>query len=187
MPSTSSPQLATLVDAAAGATEWLHEIKYDGYRALCGSSDGEARLITRNGKDWTDRFAPVAAAAEKLPVRPGAPRRRGRGAGAGRHHQLPGAAERPRRGPAGRPRLLRLRPPLPRRLRPAPRAARRPQGRRWRDLLAGRRAAACATATTSRADGEDFFRQACGFALEGIVSKRADLPYHPAAARTGSR
>ena len=36
-------------------------------------------------------------------------------------------------------------------------------------------------------DGEDFYRQACNFALEGIISKRADLPYHAGRKRSGSR
>ena len=63
---------------------------------LCEIRDGEARLITRNGKDWTDRFAPVAREARDAPRAPGDPRRRGGGPGAGRHHQLPDAPERPR-------------------------------------------------------------------------------------------
>ena len=69
MPRTIEPELATLVDAVPPGAEWVHEIKYDGYRVLCKVRDGEARLITRHGKDWTDRFAPIARAAEQLPFR----------------------------------------------------------------------------------------------------------------------
>jgi bifunctional non-homologous end joining protein LigD len=62
------PQLATLVADAPGGDDWLHEIKYDGYRIGCVVTRGRARLISRNGNDWTDRFAEVAAAAAALHV-----------------------------------------------------------------------------------------------------------------------
>ncbi|MBF0394793.1 MAG: DNA ligase D, partial [Alphaproteobacteria bacterium] len=45
-----------------------HEIKFDGYRALCHLEEGHARMITRRGLDWTDKFAALARAAEALPV-----------------------------------------------------------------------------------------------------------------------
>ncbi|MGH7474689.1 MAG: DNA ligase D [Longimicrobiales bacterium] len=59
-------QLATLVDAVPEGDDWLHEIKFDGYRLLCRLEKGEAALVTRNGKDWTERFAPLARAATSL-------------------------------------------------------------------------------------------------------------------------
>jgi bifunctional non-homologous end joining protein LigD len=59
-------QLATLVDRPPEGEQWLHEIKFDGYRLLGFVSGGEARLRTRNGKDWTGSFPPLAAALEKL-------------------------------------------------------------------------------------------------------------------------
>ncbi|HKQ48677.1 MAG TPA: DNA ligase D [Phycisphaerae bacterium] len=62
------PQLATLVEAAPEGDDWIHEAKYDGYRLLALLQKGHARLISRNEKDWTDRFASVAAAVEALPV-----------------------------------------------------------------------------------------------------------------------
>jgi DNA polymerase-1 len=46
----------------------VHEIKFDGYRVQAHLADGEARLFTRNGYDWTARFARIAAALRKLPV-----------------------------------------------------------------------------------------------------------------------
>jgi bifunctional non-homologous end joining protein LigD len=68
-PGAIEPQLATLVDEAPQGEEWLHEMKFDGYRVLCEARDGEVHIWTRNGKDWTDRFTPVAEAVAQLPVR----------------------------------------------------------------------------------------------------------------------
>jgi len=68
LPERIEPQLAVLTDVAPSGDEWLHEIKYDGYRALCRIEHGEVRLFTRAGLDWTERFHGVAAAAEALPV-----------------------------------------------------------------------------------------------------------------------
>jgi bifunctional non-homologous end joining protein LigD len=59
-------ELATLVSRAPGGSEWIHEVKFDGYRILAHASDGNVRLISRNGKDWTDRFSDIAAAVRKL-------------------------------------------------------------------------------------------------------------------------
>ncbi|HSI16817.1 MAG TPA: DNA ligase D, partial [Sphingomonas sp.] len=61
-------QLCTLVDHVPGGTNWLHEVKYDGYRALIVVSDSKARIFTRSGLDWTDKFPGIAEAAAKLPV-----------------------------------------------------------------------------------------------------------------------
>jgi bifunctional non-homologous end joining protein LigD len=64
-----APQLATLVRTPPEGDRWLHEIKFDGYRIGCAIANGSVRLITRNGNDWTDTFPEVAAAARKLTVR----------------------------------------------------------------------------------------------------------------------
>ncbi|MBM7061908.1 DNA ligase D [Pseudomonas sp. UL073] len=55
LPSQLAPQLATLVDQPPGG-DWLYEIKFDGYRILARIADGEVRLFTRNGHDWTARL-----------------------------------------------------------------------------------------------------------------------------------
>jgi bifunctional non-homologous end joining protein LigD len=68
MPAAIEPQLATLASEPPEGDSWLHEIKLDGYRALCELRRGKVRLLTRRGKDWSDRFAAVAAAAADLPV-----------------------------------------------------------------------------------------------------------------------
>lgn len=62
------PQLATLVDTVPDGDDWLHEVKYDGYRLIAVKSDGQVRLITRNGNDWTARFAEVAEGLERIPA-----------------------------------------------------------------------------------------------------------------------
>jgi bifunctional non-homologous end joining protein LigD len=191
LPRAVEPELATLVSAPPAGAQWLHEIKFDGYRVVCEVRRGKARLLTRHGKDWTDRFAPVAAAAAELPVDTaildgevtvlladgktsfqalqetfgdggGGDRGRGRleGGGAMVYFVFD---------------LLYLDGYD---LRPAPLAQRKEALRglleaagiaagdgpiRWSDHVAGQ--------------GEDFYRQACRFGLEGIVSKRADLAY----------
>ena len=55
-----SPQLAVLSERPPVGQGWLHEIKFDGYRFLAHLQRGRAILITRNGKDWTERFHAVA-------------------------------------------------------------------------------------------------------------------------------
>jgi bifunctional non-homologous end joining protein LigD len=67
MPTDARPQLATLASGAPDGDDWLHEIKLDGYRVLCRVEKGHVRVVTRNGKDWTDRFPGVAEALEGLP------------------------------------------------------------------------------------------------------------------------
>ena len=69
LPAELSPMLTTLVKSPPTGDEWLHEIKYDGYRMLCRIDNGKARLVSRNGKDWTAAFADVAKDLARLPVR----------------------------------------------------------------------------------------------------------------------
>jgi bifunctional non-homologous end joining protein LigD len=59
-------ELATLVDAPPEGEQWLHEIKFDGYRLLAFLADGEVRLRTRNGNDWTRKFPSLYASVAKL-------------------------------------------------------------------------------------------------------------------------
>ena len=61
-------QLATLVDDPPVGPEWVHEIKYDGYRMLCRIDGGQVRLISRNEKDWTQAFPTIVAEAQQLPL-----------------------------------------------------------------------------------------------------------------------
>lgn len=61
------PQLCKLVDRPPAGEQWLHEIKFDGYRLQLRVADGRATLKTRKGLDWTHKFAAIAAAASALP------------------------------------------------------------------------------------------------------------------------
>lgn len=63
------PQLATLADEAPVGDEWVHELKYDGYRILCRVKNGSAKLVTRNDHDWTVKLQRIAEAAAALPVK----------------------------------------------------------------------------------------------------------------------
>jgi ATP-dependent DNA ligase len=49
--------------------QWIHEIKFDGYRTVLVVGDSEARAFTRNRLDWSDRYRPVVEAAGKLRCR----------------------------------------------------------------------------------------------------------------------
>ena len=60
------PALATRVEKAPDDDEWLHEIKYDGYRMLASCSGPAVRMYTRNGLDWTGRFQSLADALAAL-------------------------------------------------------------------------------------------------------------------------
>jgi bifunctional non-homologous end joining protein LigD len=68
LPASVDAELATLVDAVPPGADWLHEIKYDGYRMLCRIDDGRCRIVSRNGKEWTQAFRGIADAAARLPV-----------------------------------------------------------------------------------------------------------------------
>jgi bifunctional non-homologous end joining protein LigD len=59
------PMLATLADKLPTGDEWVYEVKWDGYRALGYVRGGEARLVSRNGNDLTQRFPDVAKALAK--------------------------------------------------------------------------------------------------------------------------
>lgn len=62
------PELATLVENAPGTDDWVHEIKYDGYRLMAFVAQGEIILRTRGMKDWTHKFEPLAKALAQLNV-----------------------------------------------------------------------------------------------------------------------
>ena len=62
MPGFIKPQLATLKARAPKGEQWLHEIKFDGYRVQVHVNQGKRKVYTRNGLDWTKRFSVLAGA-----------------------------------------------------------------------------------------------------------------------------
>ncbi len=178
MPDGLKPQLATLTAAAPAGPEWVHEIKYDGYRLFARIDHGKVRLITRNGLDWTAKFPDLARAFARLPLDTALIDGElvclasdgttsfsdlqdaiAGGKTAALHFfafdllyrdgwDLTGAALEDRKAALGE--II------------SPQA----QGiLRYSDHHAG--------------SGPAFLRQACSYALEGIVSKRRDAPYRP--------
>ncbi|MDY0884614.1 DNA ligase D [Dongia soli] len=67
MPTFIEPQLCTLVERPPSGANWVHEIKFDGYRIQMHVEAGKVTLYSRRGLDWTKKFAAIARAAAKLP------------------------------------------------------------------------------------------------------------------------
>jgi bifunctional non-homologous end joining protein LigD len=182
LPEFVTPQLATLVESAPEGGDWLHEMKFDGYRILCRVDDGRARLLSRQANDWTDRFSTIARAAGRLPARQAlidgevavvlpdgttsfqALQNLMSGEGPGElvyfvFDLLHLDGYDLTRGPLERRKAL------------------------VRDLLAGVGNAALRYSEHVVGSGPEFFKEACGLALEGIVCKRRDAPYRPGRSR----
>lgn len=60
------PQLAKLGDAPPQGDQWVHEIKWDGYRILATVADGAVRLWSRNALEWTDKIPEIRDAVAAL-------------------------------------------------------------------------------------------------------------------------
>ena len=185
-PARIEPQLATQVPKPPGGDDpaedtgelWLHEIKFDGYRTMAHVADGEVRLITRGGIDWTKRYGDLPQAFARLPCREAIID--GEivvldAKGISRFALLQDALAARRRQQAA---FLCLRPAASRRLGPAQGAAGQAQG--------AARAIACrprrpippsSSATMSRARARALYDQASELGLEGVVSKRATATY----------
>jgi bifunctional non-homologous end joining protein LigD len=66
LPDFIPPCLATLSARAPDAGDWVHEIKFDGYRVQARIGDGKVSLKTRTGLDWAGKFPAVADACDVL-------------------------------------------------------------------------------------------------------------------------
>lgn len=66
LPSQVDVQLATLAQTPPQGDDWLHEIKFDGYRVVVYIHKGDVRLRTRKGLDWTHRMPALATAFSDL-------------------------------------------------------------------------------------------------------------------------
>ena len=177
LPAWVKPQLTKLVDQPPEGLDWLHEIKFDGYRMHARLDRGAVRLLTRTGLDWTHKYSGIASAVASLParqayldgelcgVRPDGTTsfsliQNASDTGNGEALvfflfdliHLDGEAISPQPLKDRKERLRALlseaRPPL-----------------QFSDHQIGR--------------GRGFYGQACGLKLEGIVSKHGDAPYAP--------
>ena len=59
------PMLAVAVTKLPEGSAWTYELKFDGYRALRVKANGKVRLLSRNGINFTNRFASIAKATQK--------------------------------------------------------------------------------------------------------------------------
>ncbi len=176
LPTDPRPLLASAAADAPDGPDWLHEIKYDGYRLLARVSGGKVRLSTRNGLDWTAKFRALAARFEELPVEDALVdgelvHLEADGTTDFGHLQDAIANERTERLVFFAFDLLHL------------------DGWSLTAAALEDRKAALAALVPPQADGTlrysdhqagrgpAFFGQACGYGLEGIVSKRRDSPY----------
>jgi bifunctional non-homologous end joining protein LigD len=66
MPDFVAPELCSPVERPPNGQGWCHEIKFDGYRVQMRAEHGDARLKTRKGLDWTDKFQAIAKEGSSL-------------------------------------------------------------------------------------------------------------------------
>jgi bifunctional non-homologous end joining protein LigD len=69
LPDFIAPSLATLSQKAPDGDNWIHEIKFDGYRIQSRLDGGKVKLSTRRGLDWTGKFPTIAEAVAGLPAK----------------------------------------------------------------------------------------------------------------------
>ncbi|MCV3210014.1 DNA ligase D [Mesorhizobium sp. YC-39] len=67
MPDFVAPQLCATLSRPPVGANWVHEIKFDGYRVQLRVEDNTATLKTRKGLDWTEKFGAIAKEAASLP------------------------------------------------------------------------------------------------------------------------
>jgi bifunctional non-homologous end joining protein LigD len=187
MPDFVPPQLATLVKKPPEGEEWFHELKFDGYRMVCHLNRSDVHFWSRNGKDWTAKFPNLATAIKKLPATTAildgeivVEDKAGRSS----FQQLQQSM-----GKGGatafvfhlfdliyldgfiiRQTPLRERKALLEELLVSGKSNRAKGPLRYSDHVAG--------------NGAQFFKQACDYGIEGIVSKLADSPYESTRTRT---
>jgi len=176
MPEFVSPQLATLVREPPSGDDWLHELKFDGYRMLCHLSRGKVRFWSRNGKDWTEKFPNLSRALKTFPAKTAIldgeiviVDKQGRSSFQRLQQSMKGA-------PAAfifeifdviyLDGYNLMKTPL------------RERKAVLEELLASEKAKGPLRYSDHvEGNGPEFFRQACAHGLEGIVSKLADSPY----------
>ena len=176
IPQFVAPELATLDTEVPTGRDWLHEVKYDGYRIIARKAGDDITLFSRSGLDWTVRFPAIAEALLSLPanialidgeaafVLP---------SGITDFKSLQEHIDTP--NPAIRYFVFDLLALDGKDWRKKPLKERRAQ---LAKLLAAKGVSDFLIyADYVEGSGPEFFAQACAAGLEGIVSKRADRPY----------
>ena len=171
------PELARLRESAPEGAQWLHEVKWDGYRILAAIADGEVKLWSRNALAWSDRLPDIVQSLESLGLNSArfdgelvALDARGHSDFNGLQQTLSGEAQLPlvymlfdlpylEGSDLSRVGLLERKQLLEKLLAHAPKHL--------------------GFSTHAIGHGEDVFRMASDERLEGIVSKRIDSAYHP--------
>jgi bifunctional non-homologous end joining protein LigD len=69
LPAKMAPQLASLASAAPTSGAWAYEIKLDGYRVMARIDDGNVKLITRGGHDWSAKMPALVKAVQSLKLK----------------------------------------------------------------------------------------------------------------------
>jgi bifunctional non-homologous end joining protein LigD len=69
LPNRVEAQLATLSPRPPIGSDWIHEIKFDGYQIACRTENGKVSIISRRNLNWTQRFPDHARDLAELPVK----------------------------------------------------------------------------------------------------------------------
>jgi bifunctional non-homologous end joining protein LigD len=183
IPAFVSPQLATLVDVAPPGKEWLHEIKFDGYRAITSIGAGKVIIRTRKGLDWTDKFHPLVDPLASLPCDSALLDGEIAVADAEGHTDFSALQAALSAGSGGFGYylfdLLHLDGEDLRQLPLIERKA------KLKQLLSGLpKNSPLIYSDDVKGSGDQVFAHACDFKLEGIISKRADDTYHSGRAQS---
>jgi bifunctional non-homologous end joining protein LigD len=177
LPQWVPPRLTQLVDAAPTGDQWLHELKYDGYRMMARLDRGAVKLLTRTGLDWTHKYPAIAKAVAALEARQAYLDGELRGVGPDGITSFNIVQLASDRGNAAAlvfflfdvlyldGQDLRLLPLIERK-------------ERLRTLLADAAPSLHYSAHVV-GQGPEFYEKACAMRVEGIVSKRIDAPYAP--------
>jgi bifunctional non-homologous end joining protein LigD len=178
LPQFIPPCLALLGVTAPDSPDWIHEIKFDGYRMQARIDHGDVRLLTRKALDWSDKFSPIAQALELLSV-----------------EQAVLDGELVSEDENGRSSFSKLQQDLKEGqtktfvyyvfdllyrdgydLTPVPLQARK---QALADLLGGADIPQVRLSEHFTEPGSVLLKHACSIGVEGIISKRRDAPYHP--------
>lgn len=180
VPGFISPCLPTKAKRPPSGRHWVHEIKHDGYRLMVQRDGERVRCFTRNGSDWSNRFAAIVDAALNLKAssflidgeamiinEDGTPDFRALRSKRRSHGAVFYAFDLIERDGQDLRELTLL-------------------ARKWRlaKLIGKSKRRAIQFVEHTTGDGPMIFEHVCALGLEGIVSKRIDAPYRSGPSKT---